>query len=579
MRWRHKILLTLGAVLGVMVVAAGLYHWYLKSVNEAYIARLAAQGEPMTLAQVLPPAVPAAENSAEIFLRAAALLEADSSLLRTDSCRVMLTTTPGKALVCSQLPEMHGYDSTNPWPVLAQALLTNRPALALLLKLANHPTLDFQIGYAHCLEDSTLFTNLHLVELRKSDKYLRAELEYCLHNVNVAGAMQYWEAELVLVQATQNHRLQISQWVRLAMVYGLQNACWEILQSPGVAETQLAQLQNEWEKLDFIRSSSKATAMERTVGEIALGDWRQSTAAFEQYLGIGKSARIAMGMPDDSESLRARISNQLQIFLWHYWWSYPDELRALKGYQVLLDASRLVETNRSFKIALARQEAGLNTLQITNSPDVFTIFFSALADTPDYHSMLSESVENLSSTIDKVLIAETTRQMTIAAIALQRFKLAHGQFPAQLSTLVPAYVNAVPLDPVDGQPLRYRPLSDGNFLLYSVGENGVDDGRNPAPSSPADLKYYNWLGRQNLDWVWPCSPPNTAPPRLPAAGFWMQPKPNAGGTGWRPTTLVAPTGPWPPLAKPPPPCNPAPTPLAPGPTTTSSPPACWCATT
>jgi len=424
----------------------------------------------------------------------------------------MLAATPGRALACSQLPEMRGYDSTNSWRVLSQALSTNRPALALLLKFADHPTLDFQIGYAHCLEDSTLFTNLHLVELRKSDKYLRAELVYCLHDGNVAGAMQYWEAELALVQATQNHRLQISQWVRLAMVYGLQNACWEILQSPGVAETQLAQLQNEWEQLDFIRSSSKATAMERTVGEIALGDWRHSTAAFEQYLGIGKNARIAMGMPDDSESLRARISNQLQIFFWRYWWSYPDELRALKGYQVLLGASRLVETNRSFKIALARQEAGLKALQITNSPDVFMIFFSALADAPDYHSMLSESVENLSSTIGKVLIAETTRQMTIAAIALQRFKLAHGQYPSQLSELVPGYVTAAPLDPVDGQPLRYWLQPNGNFLLYSVGENGVDDGGNPASSSPDDFKYYNWLDRRNLDWVWPRPASTTAQP-------------------------------------------------------------------
>ena len=503
MRRRHKILLTIGAVLGMVVVAAGLYHWHLKAVNEAYLAQLAAQGEPMTLAQVLPPPVPSAENSADEFLRAAALLEADNSLLHTDSCRVMLTTTPGHAFACSQLPEMRGYDSTNPWPALAQALFTNQAALVILLEFASHPALDFQIGYAHCLEDSTLFTNLHLVELRKSDKYLRAEIVYCLHDGNVARAMQYLGAELALVQAAQNHRLQISQWVRMAMVYGLQNACWEILQSPGVAEVQLAQLQNEWEQLDFIRSSSEATAMERTVGEIALGDWRHSTPEFEQYLNIGKNAREAMGMPDKSESLPARLSNQLQIFLWRYWWSYPDELRALKGYQVLLETSRQVETNGNFKFALARQEAGLKALQITNSPDVLAIFFSALADTPDYHSMLSESVENLSSTVDKVLIAETTRQMTIAAIALQRFKLAHGQFPAQLSNLVPDYVTSVPLDPVDGQPLHYRLQSDGKFLLYSMGENGVDDGGNPASSSPDDLKYYNWLDRRNLDWVWP----------------------------------------------------------------------------
>jgi hypothetical protein len=503
MRRRLKILLTLGAVCCVVVVAAALYHWHLKSVNEAYLAQLAAQGEPMTLAQVLPPAVPPDENSADAFLRAAALLEADTSLLHTDSCRVMLATTPGKALVSSQLPEMRGYDSTNPWPVLAQALLTNKFALDQLLKVADHPALDFQIVYAHCLEDSKLFTNLHLVELRKADKYLRAEILYSLHDGNVGEAMPYLEAELALVQATQNHRLQISQWVRLVMVYGLQSVCWEMLQSPGCTETQLARLQNEWEQLDFMRSSSEATAMERAVGEIALGDWRNSTTAFQQYLGIGKSARAAMGIPDDSENWLAHPRNILQIFLWRYWWSYPDELRALKGYQVLLGASRLVETNGSFKIALARQEAGLKALQITDSPNELITFFSALSDSPDFHSMLSESVVNLSDTLNKVLIAETTRQMTIAAIALQRFKLAHGQYPTQLSELVPGYVTAVPLDPVDGQSLRYRFQPDGKFLLYSVGENGVDDGGNPAPADHASTKDYNWLNNGDLDWVWP----------------------------------------------------------------------------
>ena len=33
---------------------------------------------------------------------------------------------------------------------------------------------------------------------------------------------------------------------------------------------------------------------------------------------------------------------------------------------------------------------------------------------------------------------------------------------------------SVPLDAVDGQPLRYRRNADGTFSLYSIGENGVD---------------------------------------------------------------------------------------------------------
>lgn len=287
------------------------------------------------------------------------------------------------------------------------------------------------------------------------------------------------------------------------MVHGLQSTCWEILQTPGITEEELARLQKDWEQLDIVHSSANALVMERAVGQVALGDWRQSTAALQQYLAIGKNARITLGISDETESLPARISQDLQVFLWQYWWSYPDELRTLKGYQVLLGASRQLETNRIFQTAIADQEAGLKALQITNSPDVITLLFFELTDTPNFHTLLSESVENLSGTMNKVLIAETIRQMTITAIALQRFKLAHGQYPTQLGELVPAFVEVVPRDPVDGQALRYRPQSDGNFLLYSVGENGVDDGGNPAPDDADPAKSINWFGSHNLDWVWP----------------------------------------------------------------------------
>ncbi len=512
MRRRHKILLTLGVVLASVALVAGLYHGHLKAVNEAYIAQLVAQGEPMSLAQVLPPPVPPADNHAALFLRATALLAADSSLLHTDSCRVMQMTAPGQALVCSQLPTMAGYDATNAWPVLDQALLTNQPALSLLLKLADHATCDFHISYDGCFTDPRFFTNLHLVEFRKAEKYLKAQIVYSLHQADLATAVQSQRALLALVQATQNQRLQISQWVRLAMVHGLQNTCWEILQTPGITEAQLAQLQTDWEQLDFIDSAQQALAMERAVGELTLADWRNSPAAFRQYLDLGKSARIVLGMPDTPESLWVRGQANLKIFLWRYWWSYPDEFRALQGYQVLLGAARLTSTNGSFINARARQATGLAALRLTNLPDEFSALFDTMSSGPDFHSMLSSAIVSLAPTLDKVLSAETTRQITIAALALQRFKLALGHFPTHLAELVPAYVTSLPRDPVDGQSLRYRLQTDGKFLLYSVGENGLDDGGNPACADHSSEKSLNWLARQNLDWVWP--QPVARPPTL-----------------------------------------------------------------
>jgi len=113
---------------------------------------------------------------------------------------------------------------------------------------------------------------------------------------------------------------------------------------------------------------------------------------------------------------------------------------------------------------------------------------------------MSESVVTLTRLSHKVMGVEAAREAAITAIALKRYQLTHGDFPADLTALVPEFVSAIPRDPVDGQPLRYRRNADGTFLLYSVGENGKDDGGDPRPSD-SNSRYLYWqFGR---DWVWP----------------------------------------------------------------------------
>ena len=63
------------------------------------------------------------------------------------------------------------------------------------------------------------------------------------------------------------------------------------------------------------------------------------------------------------------------------------------------------------------------------------------------------------------------------ALALERFRLPTGARPERMEELVPRYLPQVPLDPFDGQPIRYRRRQAG-YLLYSVGPDGQDnDGR------------------------------------------------------------------------------------------------------
>jgi hypothetical protein len=69
------------------------------------------------------------------------------------------------------------------------------------------------------------------------------------------------------------------------------------------------------------------------------------------------------------------------------------------------------------------------------------------------------------------------------ALALERYRRDHGRWPDSLDTLVPKYLAAVPKDPQDGKPLRFKRLPDG-VLIYWIGHDGIDDGgklnrRNP----------------------------------------------------------------------------------------------------
>ena len=53
-------------LLGVAILVPVIHHYQLRAATEAYIAQLKAQGEPMELAQVIPPPVPPEQNGAVI---------------------------------------------------------------------------------------------------------------------------------------------------------------------------------------------------------------------------------------------------------------------------------------------------------------------------------------------------------------------------------------------------------------------------------------------------------------------------------------------------------------------------------
>jgi len=82
-----------------------------------------------------------------------------------------------------------------------------------------------------------------------------------------------------------------------------------------------------------------------------------------------------------------------------------------------------------------------------------------------------------------------------ACVAAMRFRNGTGSWPERLEELVPSYLDAVPLDPFTGNRLLYSVKDDG-IIVYSVGENCVDDGGKPNLVQPAkdDRKVYDDVG-------------------------------------------------------------------------------------
>ncbi len=69
-----------------------------------------------------------------------------------------------------------------------------------------------------------------------------------------------------------------------------------------------------------------------------------------------------------------------------------------------------------------------------------------------------------------------THQATLTVLALRRWWIEKGEYPAALHDLVAAgYLKELPQDPFSDKPLVYR-KTDGELILYSLGYNFTDDG-------------------------------------------------------------------------------------------------------
>lgn len=98
---------------------------------------------------------------------------------------------------------------------------------------------------------------------------------------------------------------------------------------------------------------------------------------------------------------------------------------------------------------------------------------------------------DFSKALSRAAFDQTDANEARIACAIERYRIAHGNLPDTLDALTPQFIEKLPHDIMNGQPLKYHRLSNEQFQLYSIGWNQTDDGGITATNI------------EQGDWGWP----------------------------------------------------------------------------
>jgi len=494
-RWKILIGIAIVFVLLTAIELATIGNGPKKAV-EAYKKSLIANGEKLDISELVPPSVPPEQNGADIVNEALGLLTPED-YEESNLIPAMQMIAPGKAIVCFEQRNPRNRYFTTSWANEMTLVEDDRPMTELLRQAMGYSAVDFHLDYGKGIVVASPYLRPLLISAHR----LSAEATCDLRQADTASAVTNICAILTLMNGLQDERLLIFQEIRTYMTWIAANTTWELLQSSNLNDGQLLLLQSHWAHLEFIRATENAFSMERAWSESELTKMQTSDENFNNSVGWARPSDVnwSDGWRNKWDGLMEQAKFAGATSMFRASWIYSDELHMLEDDQKILETIRTAETNRFFNpsyrdlLKQLRAHATLPNDWLTRL-DVF-----------GFRSMFGMFgiVSSERNPVSLTMGLEATRRMVMTAIALRRYQLKHGDFPSALADLKPEFVSIIPQDPVDGKPLRYRLTADGNFILYSIGENGTDDGGDGSSKRKGPYSAYYWAQPDLLDWVWP----------------------------------------------------------------------------
>ncbi|HTA95345.1 MAG TPA: hypothetical protein VK769_04405 [Verrucomicrobiae bacterium] len=387
--------------------------------------------------------------------------------------------------------------TTNEFPI---ALQPQTPAQDVLLALSKYDPAIEELREASQLPYSRFPLNYdgmpaaillpHLAALKRCSQVLQLRAIAELQNNESDKALADIKLSLRLADSIRTEPFLISHLVRIAMTEITLQPIYEGLAEHKWSDAQLAGLDAELAKKDFLADYEFAIRGERAlcIGDIEF--FRHPHNLDPQFkrprlyflAPFFSFAQMLSNLSGDGSENSHMGFQMLALGFGPSGWIDQNELRIArfetKWYLPVVDAD--AKTVSPAKIRDAENALGREIRHRTPENILETLLMPAL-----------------SAPAKKCAREQISVDLSRTAIALERYRLANGNYPDSLDALATQFNAQVPHDIFGGQPLHYRKAADGNFILYSVGWNETDDGGITGHHNGGSMPDF-----ESGDWVW-----------------------------------------------------------------------------
>jgi hypothetical protein len=325
----------------------------------------------------------------------------------------------------------------------------------------------------------------HLAELKHCCLVLQLRAIAELENGQSDKALDDVKLALSLMNSIRTEPFIISQLVRFAGFQITLQPIYEGLAEHKWSGAQLAELESELSKLDFLAGYELSVGGERACHIKVIDYLERKRSRFREIWGM---------LGGDSDTPWGGVMEKFFVgagcYLAPKGWFYQNEL-VLARMDQRWKLSAVDDDQQTISPKeIAQADVAIGSI---NPPTPFNFFVRLLQPV-------------LGGFAKRTAYAQNAVNLARVAIALERYRIAHSEYPPSLDALVPQFIDKLPHDVIGGQPsqgsgsasqpLHYRRTDDGQFVLYSVGWNETDD---------RGVVGFNKDGRMDInkgDWVW-----------------------------------------------------------------------------